>query len=201
MRPCFALSFNLCTPPKNPGYTPDTFHHLTYIFLLFLDPGWTPMEHLKNALFDRLFFFLNPRTMPRIPSIKSSVSHPRSLHFEHTFISRNEKLPILHKKRSKFSRKRSAISQYHPLSETQLRHWGDLHGAWEITVVWCWNVKEKLNFLAAILDFWRPSWIYNGYLISLYSIYGNKQSFVPILLLLSQSEQSLHQLSYFTIFA
>ena len=36
----------------------------------------------------------------------------------------------------------------------------------------------------AILDFWRPSWIYNGYLISLYSIYGNKQSFVPILLLL-----------------
>ena len=30
----------------------------------------------------------------------------------------------------------------------------------------------------------KPFWIYNGYLISLYSIYGNKQSFVPILLLL-----------------
>ena len=45
------------------------------------------------------------------------------------------------------------------------------------------KLQKKLNFLAAILDFWRPSWIYNGYLISLYSICGNKQLFVPILLL------------------
>ena len=33
------------------------------------------------------------------------------------------------------------------------------------------------------MDFWRQSWIYNGYLISLYSICGNNQLFVPILLL------------------
>ena len=58
-----------------------------------------------------------------------------------------------------------------------------LDNAREITAVWCGNFK-KLNFVAVILDFWRPSWIDNGYLISLYSIYGNKQSFVPILLLL-----------------
>ena len=32
---------------------------------------------------------------------------------------------------------------------------------------------KKLNFVEAILDFWRPSWIDNGYLISLYSVYGN----------------------------
>ena len=35
------------------------------------------------------------------------------------------------------------------------------------------EMSKKLNFVAAILDFWRPSWIDNGYLISLYSIYGN----------------------------
>ena len=46
---------------------------------------------------------------------------------------------------------------------------GDLDDAREITAVWWGNVK-KLNFVAAILDFWRPSWIDNGYLISLYSI-------------------------------
>ena len=33
---------------------------------------------------------------------------------------------------------------------------GDLDDAREITVVWCWNVKKKLNFVAAILEFWRP---------------------------------------------
>ena len=34
---------------------------------------------------------------------------------------------------------------------------------------------KKLNFVAAIFDFWRPSLIHNGYLISLYSIYGNNK--------------------------
>ena len=29
------------------------------------------------------------------------------------------------------------------------------------------EMAKKLNFVAAILDFWRPSWIDNGYLISL----------------------------------
>jgi len=29
------------------------------------------------------------------------------------------------------------------------------------------------NFVVAMLDFWQPSWIDKGYLISLYSIYGN----------------------------
>ena len=31
---------------------------------------------------------------------------------------------------------------------------GDHDDAREITALWCWNVK-KLNFVAAILDFWR----------------------------------------------
>ena len=35
------------------------------------------------------------------------------------------------------------------------------------------EMTKTLNFLAAILDLWRPSGIYNRYLISLYSIYGN----------------------------
>ena len=34
------------------------------------------------------------------------------------------------------------------------------------------NVK-KLNFVAAILDFWRPSWTDNGYFLTLYSLHGN----------------------------
>ena len=34
------------------------------------------------------------------------------------------------------------------------------------------NVK-KLNFVAAILDFWRPSWIDNGDFLTLYSIHSN----------------------------
>ena len=29
---------------------------------------------------------------------------------------------------------------------------------------------QKRNFMAAILDFWRPSWIDNGYFLTLYSI-------------------------------
>ena len=33
--------------------------------------------------------------------------------------------------------------------------------------------KKPLNFVAAILDFWRPSWIDNGYFLTLYSIHGN----------------------------
>ena len=32
------------------------------------------------------------------------------------------------------------------------------------------EMSKPLNFVAAILDLWRPSWIDNGYLISLYSI-------------------------------
>ena len=35
------------------------------------------------------------------------------------------------------------------------------------------EMSKKLNFVAAILDFWRPSWNDNGYLISPYFIYGN----------------------------
>ena len=34
------------------------------------------------------------------------------------------------------------------------------------------NVKN-LNFVAAILDFWRPSWIDNGDFLTLYSIHDN----------------------------
>ena len=34
------------------------------------------------------------------------------------------------------------------------------------------EMTKKLNFVAAILDFWRASWIDIGNLISLYSIYG-----------------------------
>ena len=33
--------------------------------------------------------------------------------------------------------------------------------------------QNKLKFVAAILDLWRPYWIDNEYLINLYSIYGN----------------------------
>ena len=35
------------------------------------------------------------------------------------------------------------------------------------------SVGASMNFVAAILDFWRPSWIDNGYFIILYSIHGN----------------------------
>ena len=49
---------------------------------------------------------------------------------------------------------------------------GDLDEAQEITAVWCGNVK-KLNFVAAILDFWRPSWIGNEEFLKLYSIHDN----------------------------
>ena len=38
--------------------------------------------------------------------------------------------------------------------------------------MWGENVK-KLNFLAAILDFWQPSWIDNGYFLTLYSTYAH----------------------------
>ena len=34
------------------------------------------------------------------------------------------------------------------------------------------NVK-KLNIVAGILDFWRPSWIDNGEFLTIYSIYDN----------------------------
>ena len=37
---------------------------------------------------------------------------------------------------------------------------------------WGEKVKKIEFFLAAILDFWLTSWIDNGYLIILYSIYG-----------------------------
>ena len=49
---------------------------------------------------------------------------------------------------------------------------GNLKDAREITAVWCWNVKKN-KFVAAILDFWRPSWIDNGEFLTLYSIYDN----------------------------
>ena len=38
------------------------------------------------------------------------------------------------------------------------------------------NVK-KLNFVATILDFWWPSWIDNGYFLTLYSIHLNDHSY------------------------
>ena len=54
------------------------------------------------------------------------------------------------------------------LNPDEILNKGDL----EINPVWCGNVKI-LKFMVAILYFWRPSWIDNGYLISLHSIYGN----------------------------
>ena len=35
------------------------------------------------------------------------------------------------------------------------------------------EMLKKLYFVAAILDFWRPSWIANGYFFTLYSLHGN----------------------------
>ena len=34
------------------------------------------------------------------------------------------------------------------------------------------EMPKKLNFVAAILDFWRPSWIDNGEFLTLYSIHN-----------------------------
>ena len=45
---------------------------------------------------------------------------------------------------------------------------GDIDDAREIT-----KMSKKLNFVAAILDFGRPSWIDNGDFLTLYSIHGN----------------------------
>ena len=33
---------------------------------------------------------------------------------------------------------------------------------------------QKINFVAAILDFWRPYWIDNGKFLTLYSIHDNE---------------------------
>ena len=33
--------------------------------------------------------------------------------------------------------------------------------------------KKIKNFVAAFLDFWRPSWTDNGYFLTLYSLHGN----------------------------
>ena len=35
------------------------------------------------------------------------------------------------------------------------------------------EMSKKLNFVAAIFDFWRPSWIENGEFLTLYSIHDN----------------------------
>ena len=63
------------------------------------------------------------------------------------------------------------------------------------------TARPVTSQLSAILDFLRPSWIYNGYLISLYSICGNKQSFVPILLLFITKWTIVTPIVIFTIFA
>ena len=49
--------------------------------------------------------------------------------------------------------------------------------------------------MAAILEFWRPFWNDNGYFLTLYSMYLNNDFYVPIFMLLSQNDRSMHRLT------